>query len=159
MLSIQDLGRVDRWILEMESALRSTFPPVHSETVDDAAKLRHAMLLSDCSALSVFWACGLYEAIRNVRDAKMPQFVPLIDLFRKLEIIRMPLAKHEMKGAPGYREKFHYPQTLFFPSTGWVGWKVFNPLTETEEHVARTDIANQFLQITSAPSIGTAHFP
>jgi hypothetical protein len=35
-----------------------------------------------------------------------------------------------------------------------VGWKVFNPFTETEEQVARTDIANQFLQITSTPVTG-----
>jgi hypothetical protein len=76
------------------------------------------MLLSDCSALSVFWICGLYEAIRNVREAKMPQITPLADLFKKLGIIPTPLAKQEVKGAPGHRDKFHYPQALFFPSTG-----------------------------------------
>ena len=104
---------MDRLILERESVLRSTSPPIQCETADDAAKLQHAMLLSDCSALSVFWICGLYEAIRNVREAKMPQFIPLADLFKKLEIIRMPLAKHEVKGAPGYRDKFHYPKPYF----------------------------------------------
>ena len=39
----------------------------------------------------------------------------------------MPLAKHEVKSTPKFRNKQHYPTGLWFPESGSVGWAVFNP--------------------------------
>ena len=65
----------------------------------------------------------------------------------------MPLAKHEVKSAPGYRNVPHYPIGFWFPDSGSIGWKVRNPHTGAFQRFTRTGIANEFLSITATESI------
>lgn len=143
MLSVQNLGYAEKILLQMETTLAQNLGTTENE------KIVQGLLITECSAHSILWIYGLYEAIRNVREMKMAQFEPLKTLFQKLEIVRMPLAKHEVKGTPQYRNKFHYPTSLWSPENGYVGWHVFNPLKEENEVFMRTDLANEFLAITT----------
>ena len=81
----------------------------------------HESLIMECAAHSTLWVFGLYEIVRVVKDTNPSKFAALEELFRKLEILRMPLAKHEVKSAAKYRNKPHYP-TRFFPEfrLGWM---------------------------------------
>lgn len=135
-LSVENLGIAERMLLQMEADLKSeTRKPVR-----DA-------LLSECSAHSILWVFGLYEVLRKVREMKMAQHGQLGKLFQKLEVIRMPLAKHEVKGAPQYRNKLYYPTSVWSPENGWVGWDVFDPLSEMNQTFFRTGLANEFLSL------------
>ena len=81
-----------------------------------------------------------------MRQAQMTQFAPLAGLFRKLEIVRMPLAKHEVPSTPGYRNTSYYPTSVWHTDNGWVGWDVFNPDSKKNEVFMRTNLANEFLE-------------
>ena len=136
--SIENLGIAERMLLQMETDLKS----------ESRKQVRDA-LLSECSAHSILWVFGLYEVLRKVREMKIAQHGQLERLFQKLEVIRMPLAKHEVKSAPQYRKKLYYPTSVWSLENGWVGWHVFNPVSETNEVFYRTELANEFLTITA----------
>jgi hypothetical protein len=94
-LSVQTLGYAERLLLDMEARLAVMVG-------DGSPKSDRDRLLSECSAHSVLWVFGLYEVLRTIREAEVPQFRSLAPLFRKLEILRMPLAKHEAgRGSAG----------------------------------------------------------
>jgi len=139
--SIENLMFAERPILLMENALAHR----------DDGKARPApdpFLIMQCSALSALWLLGLYEAIRVLKETDAPTFSALRNLFIKLEIVRMPLAKHEVKSARNYRKVLHFPTGAWDQATGCVGWSVFNPNTDQTEIHSRTDLANEFLEIT-----------
>ena len=75
-----------------------------------------------CAAHSILWVFGLYEIVRVVMDTNPSKFEALEELFQKLEILRMPLAKHEVKRTPKYRNTPHYPTGFCFAevSLGWM---------------------------------------
>jgi hypothetical protein len=95
----------------------------------------------------------LYEIVRVVKDTNPSKFEALEELFRKLEILRMPLAKHLVKSTAKYRNTPHYPTRFWFPESGSVGWRVFNPHAEAVQPFTRTGIANEFLSITATEPI------
>lgn len=136
-LNIEMLGRAERPILALETAL--------AEASKSEASAERNRLLLECSALSIYWLFGLYEALRTLRERGPGRFAPLADIYREIEVARMPLAKHEVKGAPRYRGIEHYPTSLWDPETGRVGWHVFDPHCEAMVTVVRTDVADRFL--------------
>jgi len=143
-LSVQTLGYAERLLLEMEAKLAALVS-------DTKAKKQRDLLLSECSAHSVLWVFGLYEILRTVRESSAAQFAGLEALFEKLEILRMPLAKHEAKRIKGVPSPSHYPTGCWNTETGQVGWQIFNPRLGTMEVLSRTPLANEFLSITAVP--------
>ncbi len=135
-LSVENLGVAERMLLQMEAGLKS-----------ESRKLVRDGLLLECSAHSILWVFGLYEVLRKVRQTKMVQHGQLEKLFQKLEVIRIPLAKHEAKSVPQYRNKLYYPTSVWSPENGWVGWHVFDPLSEINQTFFRTGLANEFLSL------------
>lgn len=140
-LSIQGLGYAERMLLDMESRL--------AEMVAVAAPRKdREWLLLECSAHSALWVLGLYEAVRIVKESKTPKFEGLKQLFGKLEIVRMPLAKNEVKRIKGGGvASSHYPTGTWNPETGRVGWIVIDPCSGQSSVHSRTDLANEFLSI------------
>ncbi len=134
--SVENLMFAERYILRMEKTLvRQSSDP-------------QPLLLKECAAHSILWLCGLYEVIRVLKQAKSPKFVAFSDLHNKLHVLRIPLAKHEVSGAPGYRNTPHYPTSVWSAETGRVGWQAFNPVTNSPEVYFRTDLADEFLAVT-----------
>jgi hypothetical protein len=137
-LSIENPMFAERLILQMEKSLAR-----HDGKSPDS---HEPLLLKECSAHSNLWLCGLYEVTRNLREANSPKFRVLEGLHKKLEIARMPLAKHQVVR----KHKPHYPTSSWSPETGRVGWQVWNPGSNTYEAYVRTDLADEFLEITNA---------
>jgi hypothetical protein len=151
-LSVQTLGYAERLLLEMEGKLAAL-------ATDTKAKKERDLLLSECSAHSVLWVFGLYEILRTVRESGASQFAGLGPLFKKLEILRMPLAKHEAKNVKGSTPPPHYPTGCWEVDTGQVGWQVFNPRIGAMEVLSRTPLANEFLSVAAVPPEHMPPFP
>ena len=141
-LSVESLGYAERQLLEWEDRIAAM-------AKDHPYPAELESLIMECAAHSILWVFGLYEIVRVVKDTNPSRFEVLAELFRKLEILRMPLAKHEVKSAPGYRKVPHYPTGFWFP----IGWKVRNPHTRAYQRFTRTGIANEFLSITATEPI------
>ena len=139
LLDIQMLGHAEAPLLGFEGVL--------AEMLCDEAEIENtSIFMTQCFALSTYWMFGLYEVIRKLKISRsVEDFYPLSYLFEDIEIIRMPLAKHEVKGAPRYRNKFHYPTPIRETGTGRVGWSVFDPRAEAMVTVFRPDLADRFL--------------
>jgi hypothetical protein len=69
----------------------------------------------------------------------------LTGLHKKLEILRIPLAKHEVRRKPNLP---HYPTSVWCPETGKVGWQAYDPDIEANGIYYRVDLADEFLTIT-----------
>jgi len=142
MLAIQQLGQAEDPLLAMEDTLAQQYVSNPEPSIDQGIKLMK------CSALSQYWVFGLYEMLRTSKQAAPALFAPVRSLFQKVEVARMPLAKHEVKSAPGYRNVPHYPTGLWSPETGQVGWHAFDPLRREMMVVSRTALADEFLSLT-----------
>jgi hypothetical protein len=135
-MAVENLMFAERHILEMERAL--------ARRADESSDPAEPLVLKECSAHSILWLFGLYELTRDLRQAGSVKFPKLETLHRKLEIIRMPLAKHEVAG--GKRNPTpHFPTSTWQRETGRVGWHVFNPDTTSLELLVRTELADEFL--------------
>jgi hypothetical protein len=141
-LSVGDLNYAERLLLEWEKRIAAI-------ANDRAYRTELDSLLTECAAHSILWVFGLYEIVRVVKDTNPAKFDVLKELFEKLEILRMPLAKHEVKRTPKYRNIPHYPSGFWLPKSGSVGWFVFNPHVEAVQAFTRIDSANEFLSITA----------
>lgn len=137
MLNIQMLGHAEAPILTLEASLKKPLTTAMDE--------HQALALTQCSALSACWFLAFYEVLRTLRAKAPTRFTALASIFHEVEVARMPLAKHEVKNAPGFRALFHYPTSLWDPTTGRVGWQVFDPSQDKMIVVVRTDLADQFL--------------
>jgi hypothetical protein len=151
-LSVQTLGYAERLLLDMEIKLAAL-------ASDTTGKKERDLLLCECSAHSVLWVFGLYEILRTVRESGGSQFAGLEPLFQKLEILRMPLAKHEAKNVKGSTPPSHYPTACWDVETGQVGWHVFNPRLGTKQVLSRTPLANEFLSVAAVPPDHMPPFP
>jgi hypothetical protein len=148
-LSLQTLGYAERLLLDMEMELVRL-------ANDHSLKKERDLLLSECSAHSVLWIFGLYEVLRTVREARAPQFSQLAALFQKLETLRMPLAKHEVKK---HRGLVHYPTSCWDVEKGYVGWSVHDPQLGTTQAMFRTPLADEFLGIAAVEPDHMPPFP
>ncbi len=151
-LSVQTLGYAERLLLDMEAKLAAL-------ARDMERKKERDLLLSECSAHSILWVFGLYEILRTLRESRAPQFAVLEPVFQKLEILRMPLAKHEAKNVKGSTPPPHYPTGCWDVDTGQVGWQVFNPRIGAMEVLSRTPLANEFLSVAAVPPKHMPPFP
>jgi hypothetical protein len=145
-LSVQSLSYAERLLLEWEKRIAAIAD-------DRARRTEFESLLMECAAHSILWTFGLYEIVRVVKGTNPTKFDKLKVLFKKLEVLRMPLAKHEVKSTPKYRNIPHYPSGFWLPGNGWVGWYVFNPHVNAVRPLTRTGIANEFLSITATEPI------
>jgi hypothetical protein len=152
MLSIHNLGYAERMILEMEERLAFIAD-------EPRARTEKEILLMECSTHASLWTLGLYEIVRIVKDTNATKFAALKGLFHDLEILRMPLAKHELKSAPKYRGVIFYPTGGWFPDSGRVGWNVYDPSTENAKFITRTGLANEFLAVTAVEPIFESAIP
>lgn len=146
LLNIEMLGHAEPPLLTLEAELARL-------ARGRGPNLGHGMLLMQCSALSIYWMFGLYEVLRTLKACVPARFAPLDDLFHTVGVVRMPLAKHEVKGAAGRPRTTHYPTSVWDPDTGRVGWYAFDPKSEKMITVTRTDAADRFLAI-QASDIG-----
>ena len=139
-MSVENLMFAERPILQMEKTLarKNGNPPDPHEP----------FLLKQCAAQSILWLLGLYELTRILKEAKSPKFPALESLHGKLHVVRIPLAKHEVSSAPGYRNISHYPTSVWIPESGRVGWQAFNPKRDATESYHRTELADEFLAVT-----------
>jgi hypothetical protein len=145
-LGVGNLGYAERQLLEWEKRIAAI-------ANDRAYRAELERLIMECAAHSILWVFGLYEIVRVVRDTNPSKFEALKELFRKLEILRMPLAKHEVKSTPKYRNIRRYATGVWFAESGSVGWRVFNPDVEDDQQFTRTGVANEFLSITATEPI------
>ena len=137
MLDVQMLGHAEAPLLDFEGVLGELLK--NNDNNEDTM-----LFMTQCVALSILWVFGLYEPLRKVRGSGV-NFSSLSDLYHDVSVIRMPLAKHEVKSAPGFRAKHHYPVGIHNPGTGQVGWRAFDPNAKVLREFYRADMANRFL--------------
>jgi hypothetical protein len=145
--SIWNLGYAERILLELEAEIANL-------ASDHSMKRRRDSRLMECSAHSELWILGLYEVLRTLKQTGTPRFDPLGPLFHKLELLRMPIAKHEMpdarhegKRVKGQATVVHYPTHFWNPETGHSGWNVFDRATGDSLFLFRTPLADEFLAL------------
>jgi hypothetical protein len=151
-LSIQNLGYAERALLEMEARLRT---PAH----DHAPRKERDFMRMECSAHSSLWVFGLYEVLRVIKQSGTPKCDPLQEPFSKLEILRMPLAKHEVKHVKGNAQLSHYPTGAWEIETGRTGWIFHDPHSNKSRILTRTGLANEFLSIAAIEPKFPPSFP
>jgi hypothetical protein len=151
-LGVKSLGYAERQLLEWEKRIARIANDRASAELNRAS-VEFESLIMECAAHSILWVFGLYEIVRVVKDTNPSRFEALEELFKNLEILRMPLAKHEVKSTPKHRNERHYPTGFWFAKSGSVGWRVFNPHAEEVQSFTRTGIANEFLSITATEPI------
>lgn len=114
---------------------------------DQATREERDFMRMECAAHSSLWVFGLYEVLRVLKESETPKFEPLRDLFLKLEILRMPLAKHEVKHVKGNPYLPHYPTGAWEMETGRAGWIFHDPHSNKSRILTRTGLADEFLSI------------
>jgi hypothetical protein len=139
LLDIQMLGHGESPLLGFEGVLAELLK-------DENQSENTSIFMTQCMALSIYWMFGLYEVLRKLKNLHSAEhFSPITSLFDDVEIVKMPLAKHEVKSSPGCRNQFHYPTPIRETGTGRVGWSVFDPRTKAMTTVYRPDFAERFL--------------
>jgi len=136
-LDIQMLGQAEAPLLAFEGIVSHLLK-------DKALDENGALLLTQCYALSTYWIFGFYEVLRKMRSVRK-DCAALSELYHDVSVIRMPLAKHEVKSAPGFREVWHYPTNIFEPTKGDIGWRVFDPQRADFTELYRKELADRFL--------------
>ena len=139
-LNIQMLGNAELPLIAMEAQIARLL-------VKGKNDLPTSLLLTQHGASAAYWMLGFYELLRLLRDKHSDKFHQLSNIFRRVSVIRMPLAKHEVIGAPGYRSIQHYPTSIWCPTTGKVGWSAFEPETNAMIEIYRAELADEFLAI------------
>ncbi|GCE83924.1 hypothetical protein [Komagataeibacter diospyri] len=113
--AILDLSWAEHIILALENEVTRTL-----RRPQDTASLNNTPTFSEYRAHSKLWIMGLYEVCRVLlKDLKMPVATPLEPLFEKLYAIRIPFAKHEVRG----RTETYFPEPcmpLFGYELGWM---------------------------------------
>ena len=138
--SIQNLRYAERILLELEAEIANL-------ASDQSMRRRRDWRLMECSAHSELWILGLYEVLRTLKETGTPRFDPLRHLFHKLELLRIPIAKHEVKRVKGQGTVIHYPTHFWNPETGHSGWNVVDRATGDSLLLFRTPLADEFLAL------------
>ena len=114
-VQIWNLGYAERILLELGAEITNL-------ASDHSMKRRRDWGLAECSAHSELWILGLYDVLRTLKETKTPRFSPLGPLFHKLELLRMPIAKHEMPDArhegKRVRAKKRFPSSIILHMFG-----------------------------------------
>lgn len=137
IVDLQQLGMTERLLLVFEEEalkLEQRNPGAGDNSLAVTITLAHSRL----------WLLGFYEVLRTYRQRvgkEAAEFCAISAVFHHLELVRMPLAKHEPKG----KSDVFYPLPLIRPDKGWVGWQVFDPKTGKRLTVIRRELADEFL--------------
>jgi hypothetical protein len=141
--NVQDLGYVEAAILDIEERLPAIIVRQQKST-GSVEFVPEDAFLSQAYALSRLWIFGLYESVRSYRVAvrgNTTAWEPFKGLSEELNVIRAPLAKQQVAG----QARLHVPAPIVAPSTGRVGWQVFDPKKNANRQVLRMELADQFL--------------
>jgi hypothetical protein len=88
-LSVQSLGYAERQLLKWEERIAAIANDRASAELNRASAELESLIM-ECAAHSILWVFGLYEIVRVVKETNPSKFEALAELFRKLEILRMP---------------------------------------------------------------------
>jgi hypothetical protein len=138
---IQMLGNAEAPLIGFEAAVANLI-------MAEGPSIDQALFATQCWALSTYWMFGLYEMLRILKRLLKSEFKPLEELFHDVSVVRMPLAKHQVKGAKHYPQTPHVAQHIFEPDTGRIGWRVFDPKKKETITIVRKEIADRFLSAT-----------
>ncbi|PIR39798.1 MAG: hypothetical protein COV35_00670 [Alphaproteobacteria bacterium CG11_big_fil_rev_8_21_14_0_20_39_49] len=175
-LDIQMLGKSDLLLLDMDyQALQNHLKLKNATILQQRTHIFQNLFFDEQHmAFSKYWIFGLYEAlrtfkqtlIRQAKDNKMHnaqnkgfpkgKFECLNDLFDQIEVLRMPLAKHEPAKSGEYHKvksissDIHlkdYGQMVSHKQTREIGWQIFNTKQDSFNVLTRRQIADRFLEI------------
>lgn len=152
-------GLVDIFIRAMEEETKRRHDNNHSP-VDFHLTLQNT--------LSRYWVCSWYEVIRRIQE-KRGRVAQLLALRRKLELVRVPLAKFQIANdrkvkEPIYfvkqsgpsaepepytaRERLEYnPVHQISTVTGSIGWHVYDTAAKRPVDIFRRDISDEILEL------------
>jgi len=166
MVDIQALGNADQRLRVLEAAHKVRLEKIDPLIIPDGNDLTfiyESMMLSELQAFSQLWIMGLYETLRRLsktigakydKSSGMTCFPKPFDhlnqMFWDLEVLRVPLAKHEVKDPKGPNSKQKQPhnaQLMFNPATGSMAWAVYCPRRQDFIELVRQEIADEFLKI------------
>ena len=106
-------------------------------------------LTTQLVALSKYWTFGMYELLRKLREIISPKdrefvapYSSFEPLFRRVELVRMPLAKYEAAKIKG---SLHWPEIVLFSETGSCGWKVYDKRSGDMVVIPRYSFSKDFL--------------
>ncbi len=143
-LEIQQLGLAERLLLDLEQRAIKIF--VQQQATNEVGTDPYA--LSELVAHSRLWIFGIYETLRTFRQKAGKtdsQVIALAEFFRRVELARIPLAKHEPKGMKKNDSIMEFPNTIFCRDQGWIGCNVRDPKSGEFTPLFRTELANRFL--------------
>jgi hypothetical protein len=165
-MDIQSLGNADQRLRILEIANRTRFERTDPTIVPDGTDLKfiyECFMQSELQAFSQLWIMGLYEMLRRLgenigakRDktdgiTRFPKpFDHCEKLFWDLEVLRMPLAKHQakdLKGPSSKQKEPHSAELMFNPDTGSMAWAVYCPKRQQRIELVRQEISDEFLRI------------
>lgn len=145
-LEVQSLGHVDKHLIPLEEQAAEVFLRQAETTEIGEEPFLPTLVVS----LGRLWVLGLYETLRTFRNLvggnDSHRFVAFKEFFSRLAEIRIPLAKHELRGQNG---SFYPPTHICNPSNGMIGWTAINPKKNIRIDVFRRDLADSFLKIAS----------
>lgn len=122
--------------------------------------------------ISEYWICSMYEAFRSLRQRRPDTWTgDRIGILRDLELVRIPLNKHELAGDGSLKLPIHLQRippsetdsdnyvydpknplrAHIMPSgvgkSGSIMWQVIDLKTETSRWIERLDISNRILSL------------
>lgn len=166
--NLQEDGRLDQVCRNLENLASKN----HSNPT-------FSLLPSFLNSLSRYWVLSLYESLRVLKEELQKgdrwqdsSYDNLREVFRKIELVRIPLAKHEIaKEKPFFRDNktlwlekldpkpeekplayrpgtaSYIPVLEFNPITGSICWNVANLKTKAQEVVERRAVSDLLLNV------------
>ncbi|ASC05194.1 hypothetical protein [Acetobacter pasteurianus] len=124
--AILDLSWAERSILAIEKDVAEVLRPFQKKApIERSSQAREHLEkmpeFCECRAHSKLWIMGLYEVCRvMLNERKLSAADPLKSLFEELKAVRMPFAKHEVRG----KKERYFPEPCT-PLWGYeLGWMV-----------------------------------
>ncbi len=155
---VQQLGRAERRLLAWEEQCKRTFEQRSQPDYKSRSILEEQYeddLLNDLMSFSKLWVFGLYEIMRTIKEEllvknglKLSQNFPapfhhFDEFFYRLEVVRMPLAKHQLRRMSGA----HRAGLLFDTEYGSTVWEVYSHKDQSLIRVNRREVGDEFLRL------------
>jgi hypothetical protein len=159
-MDIQQLGLVENRLLIWEEdakRIHDNHDNPDRPVLNLIETISEDLAFSELVAFSKLWIFGIYEILRTIKDkmwSECPEMrtsgfpAPLQyfdDLYHTLEVLRVPLAKHEIKG--GKRDDEHHATLLYHPELGSTVWAVYHPKKKRYVELIRREIGDEFLRL------------
>lgn len=154
MLSMQRVGRLDLILRCVEEEIAPTLFKDNLPEADQPPLLAADMAV----ALSNSWILEAYEIVRLRRDRIKGDGEPdeaLEALYRRLSLVRIPLAKGEIAGTNKHRKRgtAHRPTYMLNLATGSAVWAVLDKKTGQYVEIVRRDLADEMLAFAKAEAV------